>query len=230
MATRTPPPVVTVDDVLAELAELEDPKTRVINERRGNDIGVKLSALRAIAKRLKTQHDFAAQLWDTDNTQARLVAILISSPKKYSGDDLEAMLRQATVPKVHDWLVSYLVKKNPVADQYRQRWMADSNQLVAGAGWDLTTRAVIHHPSELDLDALLNVIAAQLQQAPETLQWAMNECLATIGIHHSAQRDRAIAIGERLEVLKDYPTPPNCTSPYVPLWINEMLTRQQAAE
>ena len=32
--------------------------------------------------------------------------------------------------------------------------------------------------------------------------------------------------GERLEVLKDYPTPPNCTSPFVPLWIAEMVSRQ----
>jgi hypothetical protein len=33
-------------------------------------------------------------------------------------------------------------------------------------------------------------------------------------------------VGERLEVLKDYPTPPNCTSPFAPIWINEMVRRQ----
>jgi hypothetical protein len=26
-------------------------------------------------------------------------------------------------------------------------------------------------------------------------------------------------------VLKDYPTPPNCTSPYAPAWIAEMVRR-----
>jgi 3-methyladenine DNA glycosylase AlkD len=54
----------------------------------------------------------------------------------------------------------------------------------------------------------------------------MNETLATIGIHHRAERDRAIAIGEELQVLADYPTPPNCTSPFAPLWIAEMVRRQ----
>lgn len=58
-----------------------------------------------------------------------------------------------------------------------------------------------------------------MKDAPDRLQWSMNECLAAIGIHHPALRARAIAIGERLEVLKDYPTPPGCTSPYAPLWI-----------
>ena len=54
----------------------------------------------------------------------------------------------------------------------------------------------------------------------------MNNVLAQIGIEHPALRDRAIDIGERLEVLKDYPTPPNCTSPFAPTWIAEMVRRR----
>ena len=39
----------------------------------------------------------------------------------------------------------------------------------------------------------------------------------------------AIGIGERLEVLKDYPTPPNCTSPFAPAWITEIVRRKEDA-
>ncbi|NLZ97561.1 MAG: DNA alkylation repair protein [Micrococcus sp.] len=226
MATRIPPPEVTVEEVLSELAALEDPKVRAVNERHGNDIGVNLSKLRAIAKRLKTQHDFAAELWDTGDTQAQLVAILISSPKKYTAEQLESMLRAARVPKVHDWLVSYILKKNPEAENRRIQWMTDPDEVVASAGWALTSHAVAKNASHLELDQLLDTIEAEMQHAPAQLQWAMNECLANIGIHHSEQRNRALDIGERLEVLKDYPTPPNCTSPFAPAWINEMVSRQ----
>ena len=65
-----------------------------------------------------------------------------------------------------------------------------------------------------------------MKDAPDRLQWAMNHCLAEIGIQHAEYRPRAIDIGERLEVLKDYPTPPGCTSPYAPVWIAEMVSRQ----
>ena len=65
-----------------------------------------------------------------------------------------------------------------------------------------------------------------MKDAPDRLQWAMNNCLAQIGIEHPEHRARALDIGERLEVLKDYPTPPNCTSPFAPIWINEMVRRQ----
>ena len=44
-----------------------------------------------------------------------------------------------------------------------------------------------------------------MKDAPPRLQWSMNDCLAYIGIHHAVS-SAALDIGERLEVLKDYPT------------------------
>ncbi len=55
----------TVVEVMAELAALEDPKIRAVNERHGDDHGVNLTKLRAVAKRLKTQQDLARELWQT---------------------------------------------------------------------------------------------------------------------------------------------------------------------
>jgi hypothetical protein len=61
--------------------------------------------------------------------------------------------------------------------------------------------------------------------APE-VQWTMNSCLAGIGIHFPKHRERAIAIGERLGIYRDYPVSKGCTSPFAPIWINEMVRRQ----
>ncbi|MCM3659831.1 DNA alkylation repair protein [Georgenia satyanarayanai] len=220
---------VTVDDVMAELAALEDPRAREVNERHGDDHGVNLGQLRAVAKRLKTQPELARALWRTEDTAARLLAILVSRPKAYERDELDAMLREARAPKVHDWLVSYVVRKSPYVEDLRQAWFADPDPVVASAGWALTTDRVAKRPEGLDLSGLLDVIAAQMKDAPDRLQWAMNHCLAQIGIEHPEHRARAVAIGERLRVLEDYPTPPNCTSPYAPVWIAEMVRRQATA-
>lgn len=217
----------TVAEVLAELAALEDPKTRAVNERHGDDHGVNLGKLRALAKRLKTQQELALQLWEADATAARLVAILICRPKAFECAELDTLLRQADTPKVHDWLVNYVVKKSPHAEELRLAWFADPEPAVASAGWALTTERVAKKPEGLDLAGLLDVIDAEMKDAPDRLQWAMNHCLAQIGIEHPEHRARAIGIGERLQVLKDYPTPPNCTSPFAPIWITEMVRRQQ---
>ena len=216
----------TVAEVMAELAELEDAKTRAVNERHGDDHGVNLGKLRALAKRLKTQQDLACRLWETDDTAARLLAMLICRPKAFERDELDTMLRQSRTPKVHDWLVNYVVKKNPHSEELRVAWSADPDPVVASAGWALTAERVTKKPEGLDLAGLLDVIEAQMKDAPDRLQWAMNHCLAQIGIDHAEHRTRAIDIGERLEVLKDYPTSPGCTSPYAPIWITELVRRQ----
>ncbi|GAA1973179.1 DNA alkylation repair protein [Amycolatopsis minnesotensis] len=218
-----------VAEVLAELAALEDPKVREVNEKRGDDHGVNLGKLRAVAKRLKTQQDLARRLWATGDTAARLLATLICRPKAFERAELDAMMREARAPKVHDWLVNYVVKKSPHAEELRVAWTADPDPVVASAGWALTTERVAKKPDGLDLAGLLDVIEAELKDAPERLQWAMNHCLAQIGISHAEHRARAIDIGERLEVLKDYPTPPNCTSPFAPTWITEIVRREHSA-
>lgn len=213
------------DEVLAELAALEDPRVRAVNERHADDHGVNLTRLRAIAKRLKARPDLARELWGSGDSAAKLLAILLSRPKEVERDELDAMLREVGSPKVHDWLVNYLVLKGPHREALREAWFADADPVVASAGWALTSDRVVKNPEGIDQSALLDLIEAQMQDAPERLQWAMNTCLAQIGITNPELRERAREIGVRLEVLKDYPTPPNCTSPFAPIWIDEMVRR-----
>ncbi|QYC41494.1 DNA alkylation repair enzyme [Nonomuraea coxensis DSM 45129] len=217
---------VTVAEVMAELSAMEDPKIRAVNARHGDDHGVNLGQLRALAKRLRTQQDLARRLWETGDTAARLLALLICRPKAFGRDELDAMIREAGAPKVHDWLVNYVVKKSPHAEELRVAWSADPDPVVASAGWALTAERVAKRPGGLDLAELLDVIESGMKAAPDRLQWAMNTCLAQIGIEHPEHRARAVEIGERLEVLKDYPTSPGCTSPYAPVWIAAMVRRQ----
>lgn len=226
---ETTPTGTTVAEVQAELAGLDDPKIRAVNEKHGDDHGVNLGKLRALAKRLKTQQDLACRLWETGDTAARLLALLICRPKAFTRDELDTMVREARTPKVHDWLVNYVVKKSPHAEGLRSAWSADPDPVVASAGWALTTERVAKKPEGLDLPGLLDVIEAEMKDAPDRLQWAMNHCLAQIGIEHPGHRTRALDIGERLEVLKDYPTSPGCTSPFAPVWITEMVRRQGGA-
>ncbi|OLF06696.1 DNA alkylation repair protein [Actinophytocola xinjiangensis] len=230
MAATTPPTTTTLNDqvneLLAELAALAEDRIREVNARHGDDHAVNLTKLRAVAKRLRTQQDLAVALWATGDSAARLLALLICRPKAFPRDELDTMLRAAATPKVHDWLVNYVVRKSPHAEDLRQTWLADPDPVVASAGWALTTDRVARDPDGLDEPALLDTIERDLPDAQDRLRWAMNHCLAQIGIEREDLRARAIDIGERLEVLKDYPTAPGCTSPYAPVWIAEMVRRK----
>jgi len=215
-------------DVMAELALLEDPKIRAVNERHGDDHGVNLSALRAVAKRLRTQHELANELWATGDTAARLLATLIAKPKAFSADELDRMVRDIRSPKLLDWFITNIVKPGKHAEELRLRWKDDTD-LIGRAGWSLTTDRVVKSAAGLDLGGLLDQIETEMKDAPEPKQWSMNHCLAEIGIRHPAYRARAIGIGEKLRVLIDYPASPGCTPPYAPVWIAEMVRRREAS-
>lgn len=219
-------PDSTAPEILAVLEALEDPRVRAVNEHHGDDHGVNLSKLRAVAKSLKKNQDLAIELWATGNTPARLVTTLICRPKQFSEAQLDSMLREAYIPKVHGWLVNYVVKQSPHAEPLRLLWLIDDDPVVASAGWELTTERVMKSPEGVDLAMLLSIIELGMADAPDRLQWAMNWCLTQIGVCHEEHRERALDIGTRLGVLKDYPTSAGCTSPYAPIAIAELVKRQ----
>lgn len=215
-----------IQPVLDELAALEDPKARAANEKRGDDHGIKLAELRKLAKSIGVDQETARALWATGATGPKLLALLTCRPPDFTADELDAMLREQSAPKVVDWFTNYVLKKSPYAEELRLRWFDDPDPQAAAAAWSLTAVRVAKQPDGLDLDCLLELIDPAMRDAPAPLQWTMNETLAQIGIHHPTYRDRAIAIGERLHVLADYPTSKGCTSPYAPIWITEIVRRQ----
>jgi 3-methyladenine DNA glycosylase AlkD len=223
MSTNT-----TLKQVMGELAAQEEPKMREANEARGDDHGVNLTHLRSLAKRLKGEHELALQLWATEDTAARLLATLVCKPKTFSEAELDAMVHHIRAPKLLDWFIVNVVKASRHAEGLRMRWK-DEGKLVGRAGWSLTTERVVKSADGLDIEALLDQIEKEMKRAPAQKQWAMNHCLAEIGIHHRKYRKRAIGIGERLEVLIDFPASPGCTPPYAPIWIAEMVRRKEKA-
>jgi 3-methyladenine DNA glycosylase AlkD len=104
--------------------------------------------------------------------------------------------------------------------------MAAEDPMAARAGWSLTAERVAKAPEGLDLPRLLDRIESEMGTACSEAQWTMNYCLAEIGINFPKHRKRALAIGEKLGVYRDSPTSKGCTSPFAPIWINELVKRQ----
>jgi 3-methyladenine DNA glycosylase AlkD len=219
---------MTLKNALAQLESLGHEKVRAQNKKRGagdNQFGVKLGDIRKLAAQIKTDDQLAAALWETGIIDARLLAILLIKPKKLSRDELDRMVRSGNFVQVADWLNAYVVKNHPDKEALRLLWMEEDDPWAARAGWDLTAERIAKDPDGLDLPALLNRIESEMENAAPEVQWTMNNCLAGIGIHFPEHRKRAIAIGEKLGIYRDYPVSKGCTSPFAPIWINEMVSR-----
>jgi 3-methyladenine DNA glycosylase AlkD len=220
---------MTLTETLNQLKALGNETTRAHNTKYGagdNQFGVKLGDIRVLAKKIKTNHELAMSLWETGNVDAQLLATLLIKPKSLSAEEMDRMVRSVTFVHVADWLNSYVVKQHPDKETLRHEWMATDDRWAARAGWSLTAERVVKCPEGLDLSALLDRIESEMGTAHPVVQWTMNGTLAEIGIHFPKLRKRAIAIGERLGIYRDYPVSKGCTSPFAPIWIEAMVSRQ----
>lgn len=220
---------MTFDEALTQLEALGNEKMRAQNKKRGasdNQFGVKMGDIRKLANQIKSDHELALELWQTGNIDAQLLAILIMKPQKLSVDELAQMVRSADFVQVADWLNSYIVKNHPDKVNLRQAWMDAEDPWIARAGWGITSDSIAAGANGLDLAAILDRLEAEMGNAAPEVQWTMNFSLGHIGINFPEHRERAIAIGEKLGVYRDYPVSKGCTSPFAPIWINEMVRRQ----
>ncbi|HWV32687.1 MAG TPA: DNA alkylation repair protein [Dyadobacter sp.] len=220
---------MTVEQVLAQLESLGSEKVRAMNAKNGaheNQFGVKMGDIRAIANKIKSDHELGLALWNTGNIEAQLLGMLIMKPKLLSVGELDRLVHGINYGWVADWFSSYIVKEHPQKEELREAWMESDYPWAARAGWSLTAGRVTRDPAGIDVPGLLDRIESEMAAAPSEVQWTMNTTLAQIGIHFPELRARALAIGEKLGIYRDYPVSKGCTSPFAPIWINEMVSRQ----
>ena len=226
-----------VKDVLAELESLGDEKRSQYNAKVGPDgiagappdkqFGCKTGDIRKLAKKIKTDHELGQKLWKTGNMDAQLLAILIMKPKELSAKQLDTMVREARFAWVVEWLQSYIIKDQPddEKEKLREKWMKknERDSWAARAGWHLTASNINNGEDGVDVEALLDRIEKEMPRAKPETKWTMNNTLAAIGIKHARHRKRAIAIGEKIGLYKDWPVSKGCTIPYVPVCIDAMV-------
>lgn len=220
---------MTKQEILSELKTLSSEKQYAYNLKNGageNQFGVKMGDIRKVGKMTKPNLDLALELWETENVDARQVAILLIKPKELSLEQLNDLVHTVKYFWVADWLNNYIVKKHPESEKMREKWMQSDNPMAQRAGWNLTSILVAKKSEVLDYPELLNCLEKEMSAAHSLAQWTMNFTLAEIGINHPEYRERALAIGEKLGVYRDYKVSKACTSPYAPIWIEEMVKRQ----
>lgn len=229
---------MTIKEILTQLESLGDEARRKYNAKTGPDgipgvpldkqFGLKTGDIRNLAKKIKTNHELALELWKTGNLDAQMLAILIMKPKELSAKELDTMVREARFGWVADWLNSYIVAKHPEKDALREKWMKKSEKdaWAARAGWHFTASNINQGKDGVDsggLEALLDRIEKEMPKAKPETKWTMNNTLAAIAIKHAKHRKRAIAIGEKIGLYKDWPVSKGCTIPYVPVWVDAMV-------
>jgi 3-methyladenine DNA glycosylase AlkD len=204
--------------VMKQLKAWEDPKMRAVNAKHGagaNQFGVNLGKLRGLAGKIKRDHRLALELWKSGNIDAMNLATLIMDPNQLTQPEVEKLAKDLSYYTTTDWFVKNVVKTLPFKGALCRKWAASKDEYAGRAGWTLMAGQL----EDNDPEELLDTIEKRMKAAPfRTVK---------IAVDYPELRKRATAIGNKLEVLKDYPVPKGCTSPFAPIWIAYILEHRK---
>ncbi len=146
---------MNLKEALAKLESLGDEGRRAYNLKPAphgipagklKQYGCSSGDLRALAKKIKSDHALALQLWKTGNIDAQALAILIMKPKELSAREVDTMVREATFYGVADWFNAYVVANHPEKESLLKKWMKPPikppDGWAARAGWNLTASKI----------------------------------------------------------------------------------------
>ena len=192
-----------------------------------NQFGVSLGDIRVLAKKIRTDHPLALSLWKTGNVDAQFLATLLIQPKKLSAKEMDRMVRSVAFVRVADWLNAYVVRQHPDKEALRRDWMAADDRWAARAGWDLTAERVAKSSGRARRPGAAGPhrVRNGRRRSRSAVDDEQHAC------DHRHPLPQAPQAGHRhwrddWESIGDCPVSKGCTSPFAPIWINFMVSRQ----
>jgi len=140
--------------IIDELKKLSAESARETWRKMGMDttnlLGVELTKLKALAKKVGRNHELAVELWNTGIHDARILAALIEEPKKFSPEQAEAWIGESDFWDLSDQLCIQTVAKTDFAEEK----MKEHRILEGFALWNPVTGRVEFHAYNFEADFL----------------------------------------------------------------------------
>jgi 3-methyladenine DNA glycosylase AlkD len=158
--------VVTVEEILAELRHMGDPKrVAALKRARGASpaFGIGLPALRSLAKRIGRDHELALALWQTAVRETRILASLIDERDRVTEDQMDRWVETFDSWEICDQCCQNLFAHTPFALAKAVEWMLRPEEFVRRAGFVLVAVRAVHDKRADDqafVDLLPGLIAA----------------------------------------------------------------------
>lgn len=191
--------------------------------------GVSFADLKALAKKIKVDHDLAVRLWESNNHDARVLATMIADPAKLTARQLDDWARSLGNYVITDALAG-LVAKTRYANAKADKWGKSRNDHIGQLGWNLVTHLSMQDaecPDEYLADKI-GLIEGQIHRRKNRTRHAMNMALCGIGIGRASLRRRALAAAERIgKVVVDHGQT-SCKTPDAADYIKRAAARKPA--
>lgn len=194
-------------DVLRLLRAMADPSRLEGMARYGivtaGALGVTVTELRRVARRLGRDHELALALWDSGIREARILASLIDDPTAVSERQMEAWVADLDSWDVCDGVCGNLFDRTPFALDKALEWSAREPEFEKRAGFVLMACSAVHRKDLPDASfaALLPVIRDRAIDDRTYVKKAASWALRQIGKRSGDLNTRAIRAARQIELI-----------------------------
>lgn len=196
---------MTITSILDELQTLGSEATQRIFRNHGIPdpvYGVKVEALKKIAKRLKNQQELGLQLYDSGVYDAMYLAGLVVNGANMTREQLQGWVEKAHCSGISEYTVPWVASEHPDGYALAKQWIESNNENIASAGWaTLSCWVGIYDDNALniqELEQLLQRVETHIAQAPDRVRYTMNGFVIALGSGVASLSDAAIATAERI--------------------------------
>lgn len=199
------------DEVLEELRRLADPERLSGMARYGiatdSALGVTVTELRGLARRIGRDHGLAAALWASGIHEARILATIVDEPERVTRAQAEAWVRDVDSWDLGDGLCGNLLGATPFAFDLMAEWSTRDEGFVKRAGFALMAVSAVHRKDVPDerFEALLPAIRVGATDDRNAVRKAVSWALRQIGKRSPALHERAVATAVEIRAIGSRP-------------------------
>ncbi len=195
---------MTYDEILREMkkhankANVEGMARFGINPK--GTLGLSMPFLRALAKRIGTDHDLAQRLWRSGIHEARILAALIDDPALVTPAQMESWIKDFDSWDVCDQVCGNLFDRTRTARRKAAAWARKNPEYERRAGFALMAALAWHDKTAKDELFLgyLPVIERFAFDERNFVRKAVNWALRNIGKRSLALNKAAVACARRI--------------------------------
>jgi len=168
-----------------------------------NMLGISVTDLRKLAKKIGRSHDLAAGLWDTGIHEARMLASMVDEPGRVTPQQMDRWARGFDSWDICDGCCGNLFDKTPFAHLKAIEWSRSEEEFVKRAGFSLMAELAVHDKSATDAEfarffpAIKKGSTDDRNFVKKVVNWALRQ----IGKRNSRLNKKAIALAEKIAKL-----------------------------
>jgi len=170
-----------------------------------NALGVSVSDLHLLAKKLGRNHLLAVALWKTGCYEARMLACFVDEPERVTTAQMDRWCRDFDNWGICDTACFHLFDRTSFAWDKARQWSSSPSEFIKRAGFALMASLVAHDKSARDPQflALLPLIEEGARDERNFVKKAVNWALRTIGKHSLNLNKAAVTTAKRLAASKE---------------------------